>query len=401
MYDVIVVGAGFAGSVIACELAKKEKKVLVIEKRGQIGGNMYEYKDTNGIPIHKYGPHIFHTNNEKVFQYLQNFTEFFKYEHKVLGKIDGQLVPIPFNFTSLEKLFPKQKASKIEEKLLSKYEKDTKISILDLIRDEDELIKEFGQYVYEKVFANYTAKQWEIPVQKVDNSVINRVPVVLGYDDRYFQDTYQYMPKNGFTEIFENMLKSENITVQLNQNAVNRIKIDMDNNKIYFDKEEFEGILVYTGAIDEILNYKFGELPYRSIDLVFEQHKETKYQPVAVVNYPNEEKYTRITEFKHFFPFDENLNSMEETTILKEYPLMYHRENEKNLTPYYVITNKQNLKCYQQYKDSVKNIKKLFLCGRLAEYKYYNMDAVIEKALQVVKEIENSNIGGESKNGKG
>lgn len=388
MYDAIIVGAGFAGSVIACELAKKGKKVLVIEKREQIGGNMYEYFDINGIPIHKYGPHIFHTSNKEVFEYLKQFTEFFEYEHKVLGRIDGQLVPIPFNFTSLEILFPEEKSTKIKEKLLDKYEKDTKISILDLINDEDELIKEFGEYVYEKVFVHYTAKQWEIPVEQVDSSVINRVPVILGYDDRYFQDTYQYMPKHGFTEIFENMLKSPNITVQLNQDAVNRIKIDTDENKVYFDNAEFKGIVVYTGAIDEILNYKFGELPYRSIDLVFEQHKDKKYQPVAVVNYPNEEKFTRITEFKHFYPFEEKLQEKEDTTILKEYPLIYDRKSPKNMTPYYVITNDNNLKCYEQYKESVKDIKNLYFCGRLAEYRYYNMDAVVARALELVKEIE-------------
>lgn len=390
MNDVIIVGAGFAGSVIACELAKIGKKVLVIEKREQIGGNMYEYRDTNGIPIHKYGPHIFHTNNEEVFKYLQNFAEFFKYEHRVLGKIDGELVPIPFNFTSLEKLFSKEKAITIKNKLLSKYDKDTKISILDLINDEDEVIKEFGQYVYEKVFIHYTAKQWEIPVEKVDSSVINRVPVMLGYDDRYFQDTYQYMPKNGFTEIFKNMLKSENITVELKQDAVNRIKIDIDSNKIFLDNKEFQGTLVYTGAIDEILGYKFGELPYRSINLVFEQYQSNEYQPVAVVNYPNEEKFTRITEFKHFYPMDKELREKNKTTILKEYPIMYNRKDPKNLTPYYVITNNDNIKRYEQYKNSVKDIKNLFFCGRLAEYKYYNMDAVIERALQVVKKIENN-----------
>lgn len=388
MYNAIIVGAGFAGSVIACELAKKGKKVLVMEKRAQIGGNMYEYEDTNGIPIHKYGPHIFHTSNKEVFEYLQQFTEFFKYEHKVLGRIDGQLVPIPFNFTSLEKLFPEEKATKIKEKLLNKYEKDTKISILELINDEDEMIKEFGKYVYEKVFVHYTAKQWEISVEQVDSSVINRVPVILGYDDRYFQDTYQYMPKRGFTEIFENMLKNSNITIQLNTDATDRIKINTEENKVYFDNEEFKGIVVYTGAIDEILDYKFGELPYRSIDLVFEQHKQKEYQPAAVVNYPNEEKFTRITEFKHFYPFDKQLKQKEDTTILKEYPLMYDRKSSKNLTPYYVITNPENLKRYEQYKNLVRDIKNLYFCGRLAEYKYYNMDAVVARALELVEEIE-------------
>lgn len=385
MYDVIVVGAGFAGSVIAHEMAKKGKKVLVLEKRAQIGGNMYEYEDTNGIPVHKYGPHIFHTNKKEVFEYLQKFSKFFKYEHRVLGKIDGQLVPIPFNFTSLETLFPEDKAKEIEEKLLAKYENEAKVSILDLINDEDSLIKEFGEYVYEKVFIHYTAKQWEIPVEEVDTSVINRVPVVLGYDDRYFQDEYQYMPEKGFTKIFENMLDNQNITIELNQNAVQRIKVDTENNKIYFDGEEFKGLLFYTGAIDELLDYKFGELPYRSINLVFEQLKEKSFQPSSVVNYPNEEKFTRITEFKKFYPLDDKLQAKEDTTILKEYPIMYKRDSE--LTPYYVITNEENLAKYEKYKQSISGIKNLYFCGRLAEYKYYNMDAVIARALELIKEI--------------
>ena len=388
MYDAIIVGAGFAGSVIACELAKKEKKVLVLEKRNHIGGNMYEYKDSNGIPIHKYGPHIFHTNNKKVIEYLKQFTEFFKYEHKVLGKIDGQLVPIPFNFNSLEKLFPEEKARKIKEKLLSKYKENERISILDLINDEDKVIKEFGEYVYEKVFYYYTAKQWQIPLEQVDKSVINRVPVTLGYDDRYFQDEYQYMPKQGFNKIFENMLKSNKITVELNKNAVERIKIDTQEKKVYFDNEVFEGIVVYTGAIDEILEYKFGDLPYRSIDLVFEKYEQKEYQPSAVVNYPNEEEFTRITEFKHFYPLDEELKKKECTTILKEYPLKYNRKSEKELTPYYVIKNPENLNRYEQYRKSVKDIKNLYFCGRLAEYKYYNMDEVIERALNLVDNLK-------------
>lgn len=386
MFDVIVVGAGFAGSVLACEMAKKNKKILVLEKRSQIGGNMYEYKDSNGIPIHKYGPHIFHTNNKEVFEYLKQFSEFFKYEHKVLGKIDGEYVPVPFNFTSLEKLFPRDEAKEIESKLLSKYEKEAKVSILELINDSDSQIKKFGEYVYEKVFIHYTAKQWEIPIEEVDTSVINRVPVILGYDDRYFQDKYQFMPNDGFTIIFENMLNNKNITLELNQNATDRIKIDTIENKVYFDGKEYNGLVIYTGAIDELLEYKYGELPYRSINLVFEQYKEKSFQPSSVVNYPNEEKFTRITEFKKFYPFDKELQNKNDTTILKEYPIMYKKELD--LTPYYVITNKENLDKYQKYIDSVKNIKNLYFCGRLAEYKYYNMDAVIERALNLINEIE-------------
>ena len=386
MYDVIVVGAGFAGCVIARELAEKGKKVLILEKREQIGGNMYEYVDNNGIPIHKYGPHIFHTNSKKVFDYLKKFSEWFKYEHKVLGNIQNKLVPIPFNFTSLEMLFSEEKAKKIEEKLLSKYEKNSKISILDLINDTDSEINEFGKYVYENVFANYTAKQWEIPVSQIDKSVINRVPVVLGYDDRYFQDKYQYMPKYGFTDIFKNILDHDNISIQLNKDAIEYIKIDNKNNKILYENNEYKGILVYTGPIDEALDFEFGELPYRSINLKFESLKCNQYQTVAVVNYPNTEKFTRITEFKKFYPFDKKLSENKETVILKEYPIKYDRSKEY-LTPYYVITNAKNLEIYNKYKDSVKNIKNLIFCGRLAEYKYYNMDAVIERALSIAEKI--------------
>ncbi len=390
IYDVIVVGAGFAGSVIAHEFAKRGKKVLILEKREHVGGNMYEYVDTNGISIHKYGPHIFHTNSKRVCEYIKQFTELFDYEHRVLANIDGVLVPVPFNFTSLERLFPESEAKKIEDKLLTKYKKDEKVSILNLIKDEDQVIKKFGEYVFEKVFIHYTAKQWGVPIEEVDTSVINRVPVILGYDDRYFQDEYQFMPKYGFSQIFEKMLNNENITVELNQNAIDRIKVDIKSNRVLFDGSEFDGLVFNTGAIDELLEFKYGELPYRSINLVFEQHKVKSFQEASVVNYTCSEDFTRITEFKKFYPFDKELNEKEDTTILKEYPIMYSRDN-KELTPYYVITNEENLSKYKKYKDSVQGIKNLYFCGRLAEYKYYNMDAVIEHALDLVSEVMEEN----------
>ena len=383
MYDVIIVGAGFAGSVLAERFASNNKKVLVIDKRNHIGGNMYEEIRSNGVRVHKYGPHIFHTNDKEVFDYLQQFTGFYFYEHRVIGYIDKTFVPIPFNFKSLELLFPNDKVKEIKEKLLDKYSSKTKVSILDLLNDEDNVIKEFGKYVYEKVFVNYTAKQWNVPISEVDTSVINRVPVILGYDDRYFQDTYQAMPKNGFNEIFNKMLDNKNIEVKLNTNAKDLLRIDTDNKKIYYDSKEFKGIVIYSGALDEFLDYKYGPLPYRSLDLVFEDRCENYYQPTSVVNYPNDERFTRITEFKYL----SNEIVKDNTTILKEYPLTYDYKNKKHV-PYYAIFNDDNLALYQKYYDSVKDIDNFYLCGRLAEYKYYNMDAVVRRALNLFREIE-------------
>lgn len=386
-YDVIIVGCGFAGSVLARKFANDQMNVLLIDKRNHIGGNMYEEVLDNGVRVHKYGPHIFHTNSKKVVQFLNQYSDWYFYEHRVIGKIDGKLVPIPFNFKSLEILFDRLEADKIKRKLLKKYPNQSKVSILDLINDNDKLIREFGKYVYDKVFVNYTAKQWSIPIEEVDTSVINRVPVILGYDDRYFQDEYQFMPKEGYTKLFENMLNHKNITVQLNCNVKDILKIDTSCNKIYYHDQIYNGVVIYSGALDDLLDYKFGELPYRSLDMVFESYDYNYYQSSSVVNYPNEEDYTRITEFKYLS--NQLLNGA--TTILKEYPLKYNHLSTKS-DPYYAILNEDNINLYQRYFNEVSNISNFYLCGRLAEYKYYNMDAVILRALNLYEEIKKKGI---------
>lgn len=380
-YDVIIIGAGFAGCTLAEQFAKNGEKVLLLEKRKQIGGNMYEETQKNGIRIHKYGPHIFHTNNQIVFDYLSQFTGWYFYEHKVIGKIDGKLVPIPFNFKSIELCFSNEDANLIKTKLLAKFPNQKKVSILDLINNKDTTLKKFGQYVYEKVFAHYTAKQWNISIENVDSSVINRVPVIIGYDDRYFQDKYQYMPKEGFTILIDNMVSNSNIDIRLNTNSKDIIKLE--NNKIYYNGKEFKGKLIYTGALDELLNYKFGPLPYRSLNMHFENYKFNYFQSAAVINYPNEEDFTRITEFKYLS--NQLLNGA--TTILKEYPVEYNYLNSKT-DPYYAIINDENNQLYNLYFNEIKEYHNLYLCGRLAEYKYYNMDAVIDKALNLYNEIK-------------
>ena len=381
-YDVIVVGAGFAGATIANLLADNHKRVLIVEKRSQIGGNMFDYYDENGVLVHKYGPHIFHTSNGDVFDYLKKFGEFVPYQHKVLANVDGILVPVPFNFTSLEILY-KDKAKEIEEKLLVKFPNQKRVSVLELLNDSDPEIKEFGQFVFDKVFVYYTAKQWGITPDKVDKSVINRVPVVIGYEDTYFSDTYQYMPKDGFTSLFNNMLNSEYIDIMLDTSATD--VLTFKDGKIYFEGELFEGKVVYTGAIDELFGYRFGPLPYRSLNLVFENHDVTYYQNNSVINYTTSEDFTRITEFKYL----SNQDIEGYTTILKEYSLSYDETNYLELCPYYPIQNEHNFKLYQRYKLLLEDYPQVFLCGRLAEYKYYNMDAVIACAFDVAKKLIN------------
>ena len=380
MPDVIIVGAGFAGSVLAERFSSIGKQVLVLEKRTHIGGNGYEEWLEN-IRYHKYGPHIFHTNSKEVKDYVEQFTSWYFYEHRVLGKIDGECVPIPFNFKSMELLFPKEKAHSIQKKLLEHYELNSKVSILELKNSDDEQIKEFGEYVFEKVFLHYTAKQWNTDISNVDTSVINRVPVVVGYDDRYFSDIYQMMPRYGYNELFENLLNNNHIIVKKEVNAVD--VLSFQNGTIFFEGKEFSGILIYTGAVDELFHYEYGALPYRSLDLKFEYLPMNFYQSCSVLNYPNEEKYTRITEFKYLS--QESFKNG--TVILKEYPKTYDYQ-DVNSIPYYAIFNDENLALYDKYYQKSKEISNLYLCGRLAEYKYYNMDAVILRALELFDEIK-------------
>ena len=338
-YDVIVVGAGFSGSTIAERFANdSNKKVLIIDKRKTIAGNMYDYNDKNGILIHKYGPHIFHTNLGEVFNYLSMFTEWFEYEHNVLAKVNNKFVPVPFNFNSIDILFDKNLGDIYKNKLLNSCDK-TEVSILDLVESKDKDIKFIADYIYKNIFLNYTIKQWNYKPNEIDSSIINRVPIRLSYDNKYFTDKYQYMPKDGYTKLIERMLDSPNIDIELRINIKDVIKIE--NNKIYIDNKEYMGKLIYTGSVDELLSYKYGILPYRSVNFVFKEINKEHYQPVGVINYPTkEEEFTRITEYKHFTT---NNYYSKRTIISKEYPCEY-KKNEN--IPYYPIINTKSNNIY-------------------------------------------------------
>lgn len=374
MIDYIIIGSGLAGSVSANLLVSKyNKKVLLIEKKNHIGGNCYDFKDENNILIHKYGPHLFHTNNKEVIDYLSEFTSWDIYNHEVLAYIDGAKVPIPFNINTLYEVFPESKAKALEDKLLQTYEYNSKIPILELKKSIDKDLQFLADFIYEKIFVNYTAKQWGMKPEDMDGAVTARVPVFIGRDNRYFNDSYQSLPKNGYTNMIQNMLNHKNIKLMLNTDF--KEICELKNKDFYLLGSKFEGKVIYTGQIDELFNYKFGDLPYRSVDMRFETIEKEYYQEKATVNYPNDYDFTRITEFKHIHPVKSN-----KTTILKEYPQEYVK-NEN--IPYYPIFTQENQNKYNQYLEYSKEFDNLILLGRLAEYKYYDMDDMVERVLEV------------------
>lgn len=372
MYDYIIIGAGLAGCVMAERIANiLDKKVLIIEKRDHIGGNCYDYFNRNEILVHKYGPHIFHTDLEDVWEYLSQFTMWSNYQHHVLGFIDGKKVPIPFNLNTLHELLPHNLAEELEKKLIDKIGFNTKIPILKLKELDDEDFKFLADFIYEKVFINYTKKQWGLTPEELDPSVTERVPIHISRDNRYFQDKYQGEPINGYTKMFEKMVKTPNIKVILNTNFKEVIKLL--NNEILFIEEKFEGKMIFTGQIDELFNYELGELPYRSLKFESETFDKKYFQEVGIVNYPNNYDFTRITEFKHLTK-QEN----KKTSVVKEYPKTYDKDED---IPYYPIPKEEYNDLYRKYLEKATRINNLILVGRLAEYKYYNMDIVIKVAL--------------------
>lgn len=374
MFDYIIVGSGFAGSVCARRLADSGKKILVLERRPHIGGNAYDCLDENGILIHKYGPHIFHTTEKRVYEYLSEFTEWRKYDHEVLAKAGDKEFPVPFNLNSLYKAFPEEKAKALEKKLVSAYGMEKKVPIGEMRESSDSDIRGLAEFVYNNVFLHYTVKQWGQKPEEIDPATTARVPVFVSRDNRYFQDSYQGMPLNGYTPVFERMLDHENITVKCSVDAREHLSFEEG---IFFDGKPFGGRVIYTGALDELFGYEFGSLPYRTLDFGFEHHPVTYYQTHGTVNYTVDEDYTRITEYKYLTGQEKEGS----TTIMKEYSRSYRPESED--IPYYAIINPENNALYQKYTEKAAEYKNLILLGRLAEYKYYNMDRIVLLALEL------------------
>ncbi len=379
MFNSIIIGAGIAGSVAARELAETGRKVLVLEQRDHIGGNCYDEPDEHGILIHKYGPHIFHTREKRAYDYLSRFTQWYEFGHEVVANVHGALIPVPFNLNTLHMVYEKEKADALEKKLIDAFGMETRVPILKLREHKDPEIRQIADYVYENIFLHYTMKQWGQTPEEIDPSVTGRVPVLISYDNRYFQEPYQGMPLKGYTPMFEAMLNHPNITVQTGTDARRRMSFTED--KVLFDGGPFSGEVIYTGPLDELFDCRFGRLPYRSLDFDFEYLDQEDYQGHSVVNYTVSEDFTRITEFKYLTG-----QKAPGTTIVREYPFAY--TGAEGEIPYYAIANEENEKLYDRYKKLLDRIPNVWLLGRLAEYKYYNIDAMVLKALRLTEKIK-------------
>ena len=380
MYDCIIVGAGIAGATVARKLAEESnKKVLVLERRNHIGGNCYDKPDDHGILIHEYGPHIFHTGDEGVREFLSRFTKWYDFGHEVVARVGDQLIPVPFNLNTLHMVYDKEKAERLEKKLIEEYGLDSRVPIMKLRESTDADVREIADYVYKNVFLYYTMKQWGQTPEEISPEVTGRVPVVISYDNRYFKDKYQSVPVDGFTPMFAAMLDHPNIEVRTGVDCSD--VLDFEDGKIYFEKAEFTGDLVYTGALDELFDCKFGRLPYRSLNFQFEHLDQDSFQDHSVVNYTVSEDFTRITEFK----FLTGQKDTDGTTIVREYPFAY--TGAEGEIPYYAILNAENEALYEKYRLLTEDFDKFHLLGRLAEYKYYNIDAMCRKAMELAEEI--------------
>jgi UDP-galactopyranose mutase len=359
MFDFLVVGAGLAGSVLAERLASLNKKILLVDKRNHIGGNTFDYYNTDGILVHKYGPHIFHTNSKDVFNYLGNFTEWRPYEHRVLASVDGMLVPIPINLNTINQLYGLNlDSSQLDKFLASKAEKKEVIQT-----SEDVVVSKVGRELYEKFFRGYTRKQWNLDPSELDSSVTARIPTRNNRDNRYFTDTYQAIPLHGYTRMFEKMLANKNIKVLLNTDY-----------KEILDAISFKK-MIYSGPIDYFYDYCYGKLPYRSLEFKFETLEQKVFQSTGTVNYPNEHAYTRITEFKYLTG-----QRHPKTSIVFEYP-------KEEGDPYYPVPRPENAELYRRYQLLASREQNVLFAGRLATYKYYNMDQVVAQALTLFKKI--------------
>lgn len=380
--EYLIVGAGLTGCVIAEQLAhSRDNTITIIDKKMHIGGTCYDHFNKDGILVHEYGPHIFNTPDKEIWDYVNRFSEFYGYFHRVLGYVDGELVPIPFNIKSIRSLFPQSMADRMINKLLDKYGYNCKVPVLELQKQDDKDLQYLADYVYEKVFLHYTMKQWGQKPDEVGGKAMARIPVFVSTDDRYFQNPYQGVPKYGYTEMISQMISSPNINVILGLDYHKVIELSGEDRTIRVNGRPFNGKVIFTAALDGLFDYKYGALPYRTLDFRFETLDMEQFQPVATVNYPCNYGFTRITEFKKL-----TMQEHKKTTIMREFSMQYDHTDPR-MDPLYPIPKKENEDLYGKYLDEAKQYSQLIAAGRLANYKYFTMAETIKNALKTAESL--------------
>lgn len=381
MYDYIIVGCGLSGMVIARELAEAGKKVLITEKRDHIGGNIYDYVDEHGILVQKYGPHVFFTDKKDIEEYITKFIPVDYFYAECRTYIDGKAIPMPFNFKSIDLIYDDVKSSELIQELIDEFGFDSIVSVVDLINSHNKFVHEYGMYMYEHEYRKYTAKQWGKSIEEIDASVFMRVPVYISYKKPYLKSKYQYMPRGGFTKFAKTLIDHKNINVKLCVDALDGINIDLDNRTISY--KDYTCPIIYTGPLDALFNFKYGNLPYRALEFSWKviNKKEAPETPLSA--YPEGDKYIRITDYTQFPPQDFG----DKAVIAIEFPVEYKKNELCGNEPYYpTLTDKSKI-IYKQYEALAKMFDNFHYIGRLAEFKYYNMDAIIDNALALSKKL--------------
>ncbi len=390
-YDVIIVGCGLSGAVCARELADNGKRVIVLERRAHTGGNMYDYRNKDGILVHKYGPHTFHTDKQMLYAYMCRYSDWRDYKLTCGAVINGKYTPVPFNSDTTDIFYEKEKAASIREALRQAYPGQKTVPVVELLGHSVALIREYAWFLYENDYRPYTAKQWGVDPKEIRPEVLKRVPVRLDEGTGYFADAWQVMPAVSYTDFFEKLLDSPNIEIRRNTDARSKISLDESSGRILYEGRVYEGYVVYTGPADELFQMRYGPLPYRSLRFEWKSERIKSFQQAPVVAYPQAEGYTRITEYTKL-PVQDAGNL---TVYAVEYPVPY--EEGKTPEPYYPVLTEQSLELYEKYRKLAERYKKLYLCGRLADFRYYNMDQALEKALITAEKIKYADMEGSCK----
>lgn len=379
----IVIGCGLSGMVIARELAEYGYKVIIYEKRSHIGGNIFDEYTNDGLLIQKYGPHCFFTEHKEIKDYIERFIDVENCYVECETHINGKSLPMPFNFKTIDLLFEKKEAEILKSHLKLSFPKQEIVSVTDLLECEDSLVNEYGKFMYEYEYKLYTAKQWGRNIDEISPSIFKRVPVYLSYRSSYQKHEYQFLPRGGFTKLAASILNHANIEVRLNIDASEFISFDAETGEIFWRNNQLQCPLIYTGALDALLDYRYGILPYRSLEFIWKKLDQESYQNTAITAYPQADKITRVTEYKKLPVQD----YPDKTLISIEVPFEYVPDSPVGNEPYYPVINDDNMKLYNKYKSSFSKCKNFYFSGRLADYCYYNMDAAILRAKDVAYTI--------------